>query len=180
MPTGGKAEQAPRSSPTARSGNYSPSARASISSVIFPLLQIRNTECGHFRCDVTRSPTAQQPWRNLGFPGGCCGRITPGTRFPCSAVSQLPIRTPNFLAPLTRRIPAARSGLSTGIGSFVCKAPDRRKLEVDSGGGVVCLLKEDAIPSHNGFVEGQTGLRAVPFDELLDGVIVLSRGTLGC
>jgi serine/threonine protein kinase len=31
---------------------------------------------------------------------------------PCSAVSQLPRRTPNFFTPLTRRIPAARSALS--------------------------------------------------------------------
>jgi hypothetical protein len=32
--------------------------------------------------------------------------------WPCSAVSQLPRRTPSFFAPLTRRIPAARSALS--------------------------------------------------------------------
>ena len=84
----------------------------------------------------------------------------------------MPIRTPNF-----RRLdPSNSSGEvraeQTGIGGLVCKAPDPGEPEVDSGRGVVCLLKEDAIASHNGLVEGQARLRALPFDELPDGVIV--------
>lgn len=39
------------------------------------------------------------------------------------------------------------------------------------------LLKEDAIPRHNGLVERQARLRAVPFDELPDGVILRALRT---
>ena len=34
------------------------------------------------------------------------------------------------------------------------------------------LFKEDPIASDYGFVEGQTGLRAVPLDKLPDGVVI--------
>jgi len=54
--------------------------------------------------------TAIMAWSRT--PRKVCWSNTPSKRFPCSAVSQLPIRTPNFLAPLTHRIPAAKSALS--------------------------------------------------------------------
>lgn len=41
-----------------------------------------------------------------GWPSGACQRPRD-----CSGVNQLPARTPSFLTPLTRRMPAARSGL---------------------------------------------------------------------
>lgn len=63
------------------------------------------------RRDAIRSPTAQRSSHSLEHPAESAGRITPSKRFPCS-VSQLPIRTPNFFAPLTRRVPAAKSRLS--------------------------------------------------------------------
>ena len=41
-----------------------------------------------------------------------CRSNTSSKRLACSAVSQFPIRTPNFYTPLTRRIPAERTELS--------------------------------------------------------------------
>jgi hypothetical protein len=59
-----------------------------------------------------------------------------------------------------------------GIGSFVCKSPNRRKAEIDGGGGVVRLLEEDAIACHNRLVEREARLLAVPIDELPDRMII--------
>jgi hypothetical protein len=43
----------------------------------------------------------------------CLPECTARSFLPCSAVSQLPTRTPRRFAPLTLRMPAARSGLSS-------------------------------------------------------------------
>src|ERR1035438_10452227 len=50
-----------------------------------------------------------------------------------------------------------------------------RQSQVDCRGSVAPLLQRDSIPSHDGLVESQARLRAVPINELANRVIV---GTL--
>ena len=58
------------------------------------------------------------------------------------------------------------------------KPPNRRKAEVDGGGGVVRLFEADAVAGEYGPVESEPGLRALPVNELADGVIIRPLGTL--
>src|SRR5262249_2003002 len=73
----------------------------------------------------------------------------------CSTVCQLPIRTPRRLAPFTRRMPA-----------------NGGQAHVDRGGSEVVLFQEEAIPEHNGPVEGQSWFRAAPADEFVDRMAI--------
>ncbi len=86
-----------------------------------------------------------------------------------------PIAHPN--AKLLSTLDAANSGgevrtKQARISGFVREAADRRQPEVDGRRGVTRLLKENAVSGHNGLVEGQARLRAMPFDELPNGMIV--------
>jgi hypothetical protein len=91
----------------------------------------------------------------------------------CSTVSQLPILTPRRLAPFTRRMPAASSGLSSPV-SAASYASRRTagQAHIDSGWSEVVLLQEESIPEHNGPAEGQSWFRAVPADEFVDRVAI--------
>ena len=80
-------------------------------SVILPLLNVRKLQfCGLSTAQpqpnrIPSKARSRLPFSVLG--SGTCHNARA-----CVAVSQLPRRTPRHFAPLTRRIPAARSGLS--------------------------------------------------------------------
>jgi len=52
------------------------------------------------------------------------------------------------------------------VRSLIRKPPNRRKAEVDGGGGVVRLFEADPVAGDYGPVESEPGLRAVPVNEL--------------
>ena len=60
----------------------------------------------------------------------------------------------------------------TRIGSLVRQPPNRRQLLVDGIRGQTARFQVHAVANHHDAVEGQTGLRAIPEDELVDGVLV--------
>ena len=69
------------------------------------------------------------------------------------------------------------------IGGLVCKATDGRQAEVDSGRRIFGLFEADEVSGDDGFVKSKARFRAVPVDELADGVIVTIVGNLvrsGC
>jgi hypothetical protein len=72
-------------------------------------------------------------------------------------VNQLPIRTPRRLAPLTRRIPAARSGAQESrIGGFISKTPHCGQGDIDRGGHEVFLFEKEPVAKDNSSVERKT------------------------
>src|SRR5947207_5870462 len=102
-------------------------------------------------------------------------------RLPCSAVSQLPTRTPRRRTPLTRRMPAANSGAEeTGIGCFVCHAANRSQAQVDCRRGVVPLFEMNSVRRTTGAVESQPRLRAIPIHEAVYAMIVRMLAAFGC
>ncbi len=148
--------------------------------VFFSLLQILNAQCCQFR--ATQSASQQHGDHGVisYSPEGVPVEYAEQTS---SLLGGQPIAHPD--AKLLGALDPANSGgevrtEQTGISGFVCKAADRRQSEVDCRRRIVRLLKENAITGHNGFVEGQARLRAVPFDELPDGMIIRALGTLRC
>jgi hypothetical protein len=65
----------------------------------------------------------------------------------------------------------------TGIGSLVRDPANGREAQIDRGGRVVALLKVNAVAEDHRAVEREAGLRAVPSDELANGVLVGSLPT---
>ena len=66
------------------------------------------------------------------------------------------------------------------IGGLVRDPADGRETQVDRGGCVLALLEVNAVPQDHRAVEREAGLRAVPLDELPDGVIVSALPAGGC
>jgi len=58
------------------------------------------------------------------------------------------------------------------IGGLVRNATHRGETEVDGGRRVRALFEVDAVPQHDGTIEREPWLRAVPADELVDRVAV--------
>jgi hypothetical protein len=101
--------------------------------VIFSLLKMIHTEVDEFGSTQSQpSKTASIAWsrfpRTFSISGACRSALA------CSAVSQFPSRTPTFFAPLTRRIPAANSGLRSPVSAASYarrRTAARRRLIVD-------------------------------------------------
>jgi hypothetical protein len=103
------------------------------SPVVFPLLKMIYCQVDEF--GSAQSATEQDRQH--------CTIALPANAFPvrrskralaCSAVSQFPSRTPTFLAPLTRRMPAANSGLRSPVSAAPYarrRTAARRKFIVD-------------------------------------------------
>src|ERR1022692_4170869 len=91
---------------------------------------------------------------------------------PSSAVSQFPTRTPSRLTPFTRRMPAARSGLRSpqSDASYASRriAANLRLIVDGAYGRCSSAIRY----RDHGPVEGYPGLRAVPFDEFTNGMVV--------
>ena len=60
----------------------------------------------------------------------------------------------------------------TGISRLVRDTADGGQPQIDGRGRVMTLLEVDAIAQNDGAVEGETGLRSVPGDELANRVLV--------
>jgi hypothetical protein len=136
------------------------------------LLQILNSECGSFRAT---QPATQQHSDHGVISDSAEGVPVEYVEHPFSLLGCEPVAHPN--AKLLGTFDPTDSGgevraQQACISGFIRKAADSREPQVDSRGGIVRLPKENAIPGHNGFVEGQAGFRAVPIDELPDGMIV--------
>jgi hypothetical protein len=59
-----------------------------------------------------------------------------------------------------------------GIGRFIGHSAHRRESQVDRGRSKVSLFEVDPIAEHDGAVERQARFRAIPRDELPDGMVV--------
>ena len=66
----------------------------------------------------------------------------------------------------------------TGIGGFIRATSDRRKPPIDCARRKLTRLQMNSVTSYDGLVEGQSGHRAVPRNELVYGVPVTSLGFL--
>jgi len=58
------------------------------------------------------------------------------------------------------------------VSRLVCQPPNSGELLINRVGGETSPFQEDAVANHDDAIESQAGLRAVPCDELLDGVLV--------
>ena len=67
-----------------------------------------------------------------------------------------------------------------GICRFVRQSPNRREPKVDGRCSVVLLFQIDAIASDDGPVESEPRLRAIPVNEVANGVVVRALRTWGC
>jgi hypothetical protein len=66
-----------------------------------------------------------------------------------------------------------------GVSSLVRDPTDCRETQVDRGRRVVSLLKVNAVAEDDGAIERQAGFRAVPRDELADGMVIGPLATGG-
>ena len=66
-----------------------------------------------------------------------------------------------------------------GICRFVRQSPNRREPKVDGRCSVACLFQIDAIASDDGPVESKPGLRAIPVNEVANGVLITRVASLG-
>jgi len=73
-----------------------------------------------------------------------------------SAVNQFPIRTPTRLAPFTRAMPAASSGLS--IGGFEGESAYRGQAQIDRGWRKPACLQFEAVAQDDRLAERQSWL----------------------
>jgi hypothetical protein len=111
-----------------------------------------------------RFTTPPEPWQytekelaNLKSPGSFRSAeplsVRSSSRFPCSAVSQFPRRTPIQRTPFTRRIPAASSGLSkpesAASKATLRSAASRRLIVV----GAYRFCSKDSVAENYGPVE---------------------------
>ncbi|HVW77173.1 MAG TPA: hypothetical protein VHB45_06140, partial [Alloacidobacterium sp.] len=75
--------------------------------------------------------------------------------------------TPNRFAPLTRRMPAGRSGPSSpAIGSLVRKTPNGGEPNIDCRRSKIVLLQKKAVTENDGAVEREPRFGTVPADEV--------------
>ena len=58
------------------------------------------------------------------------------------------------------------------VSRLVRQPPNSGELLINRVGGQTSPFQEDAVANHDDAIESQAGLRAVPCDELLDGVLV--------
>ncbi len=65
-------------------------------------------------------------------------------------------------------------GQQTRISGLIREAPDGRESAVDRARRKLTRFQMDSIAGDNGFVERQSGLGAIPGDELFDGMPVSS------
>ena len=64
----------------------------------------------------------------------------------------------------------------TAVSRFVGQTTHRPEPKIDRSGGQFPELEVDAVPKYHGLVEGETRLRAIPVNELVDGVPVAALG----
>ena len=67
-----------------------------------------------------------------------------------------------------------------GICRFVCQSPNRREPKVDGRCSVALLFQIDSIASDDGPVESEPRLRAIPVNEVANGVVVRALRAWGC
>src|ERR1700690_3504238 len=64
-----------------------------------------------------------------------------------------------------------------GVSCLVCQPPNSGELLIDRVGSQSPPFQKHAVANHDDAIESQAGLRAVPGNELLDGVLVDAAGT---
>ncbi len=80
---------------------------------------------------------------------------------------------PSFFTPLTRQIPRSQIGAEkTAVGCFVGEAAHGAKTQIDGSGGELTGFEMRAITQDYDPVEGQARFRALPVNELIDGVTI--------
>ena len=107
--------------------------------------------------------------------------MVPGTREAVGLFSSQPVPKPNTGPPhaFHRRDACRRFRTQeTDVGRLVRHTPNRGEPKIDRGRRIPTLFEVNPVPEHNCAVEGEARLRAVPRDELANGVIVGSRKLL--
>src|SRR5262245_41264793 len=89
------------------------------------------------------------------------------------ADNQFPSRIPSFFAPLTRRIPAANSGLSkpASAASYANRRIAASRTLIVPG-AKISGFQVHSVTQYDSSVERESRFRTIPFDELIDGVLV--------
>jgi hypothetical protein len=90
------------------------------------------------------------------------------------ADNQFPNRTPSFFTPLTRRIPAASSGLSkpASAASYANRRTAASLTLIVPAWCQIARFQMNSVPQHNSAIEREPRFRTVPFNEFVDGVPV--------
>ncbi len=146
--------------------------------VLFALLQILNGERGQF-CPT--QPATQENGNHSVIPDAA-------QRLPIKHLKQAPplfgrepIPDPNpkfFDALYSANSCGQVRAEQAGVRGFIREAANGGEPKVDGRRSVTGLLEEDPIAGNYGFVERQSGLGAVPVDELANGVVVRALRTL--
>jgi len=79
---------------------------------------------------------------------------------------------PSFFTPSTRRTSLQIGAEETAVGCFVREAAHRAKPQIDGSEGELTGFEMRAITQDHDPVEGQARFRAIPVNELIDGVTI--------
>src|ERR1700681_4668669 len=60
----------------------------------------------------------------------------------------------------------------TAVGRFICESAHRAKTHIDCAGGELTGFEMRAISQNHDSVERQARFRTIPFNELIDGVLI--------
>ena len=143
--------------------------------MIFPQLNRFEPQCEEFGAP---QPASDQH-RDHGMVTSCAWRCSAGfSEQPPALFRRQPV--PEAHADASEPLYAADASSQfrteeTGIGSLVRDPANGREAQIDRSGSVVALLKVNAVAKDYRAVESEAGLRAIPSDELANGVLV---GTL--
>src|SRR5258708_14687847 len=109
-----------------------------------------------------RIARSRLPFKVAG--SGNCQRVRAS-----SAVNQFPSRHPSFLAPFTRRMPAARSGLnSPEICCFICQPSYGCQPDVDGPCSQVAIFEMKSVTENDRLVKRQSRSVEIPTHKLID------------
>jgi hypothetical protein len=145
-------------------------------SLLTPILAANSLTTCHTSFSVTASPQTLRRASSARsrLPLICSRSGACQSACQCSAVNQLPTLTPSFFTPLTCRIPAARSALSSpqSAASYASRrtAP-RRRLMVPVAG-----FQMHSVPHDYGLAERQPWLGAVPLHEFVNSMPIAPLG----
>ena len=148
--------------------------------MLFQLLQIFDRECSQFR---SPEPAAEQDGNDGLVAFSAQAAVVEDLKQSPALFSRQPIPDPH--AKLLRALDVSDACGKIGaeepsVGGPIRQSAHGCEPKINGRRTVAGLLEEDPVPGHHGFVEGKPGFGTVPFDELVDGVIVGPLGAKGC
>jgi hypothetical protein len=140
--------------------------------VFFPLIQMFESQATGF---VPTQPAGKQQRkkRTISFslwPFPVRGSPEREALLNSQPVAQAHTQIPD---PLDAANPRGKIGTQqAGVCSLIGEAPNGSKTQINGSGGKQSGLKVAAITENHGSVQGEARLRAVPIDELVDGMAI--------